>query len=1200
MSVRLDTAGKRLDVVIDPLAGIGDASLALLRVAGGRSDVLSRVPIATPRPGQAIDERFALPALAPGITGFVAMLSADGGFTQTQFLAAEPHAGVVVTAGSLDALPDAVLNSDLSRHLINRGQFGHSLGQLHEVPRFNSSTIRVRRAASASGNATISGRITYHDLNNTQRPVRNVLVSITSDGGQSTITSARTDLTGQYSLSFAPAACAIGVGYQVDVVTEDGLGTIQAPGGNTYSELSVPITPCPGDNVTGVNLDIPGTNTANDAAKAFSLLDALYTVGRYYASVRQSGWVASLTVHYPDGTNSEYADRGSLSIFVDGGAALCGTSACPEEAFGWDELAHESGHLVAFQGGFDASPGGSHAVCDNQWIMPKSKSDAVHLAWSEGWATFYGLNALREEGVPNGIPGVQDGVYTDTDPNGINAFNYGLDDNGGNDTNATATTCTPAGEDSEMAVQRALWEFHDGDSDQFGGSFQLPMSSILASLEAAKPVTFTGAYDALMSGQGPGPVDDAQRTLTALGFAPAVNVSTGSPPKVSWTPGGPPAHPNTSFTVEFINTGNGVQISSDSTSATSYTPGALEWSLINSIASVSVVVSGSEGTSPQSGPFPSAQVPVATSPDVHAPRILIIGDSISNGLEGSYTWRYRLWQHFGNNNVAVQFVGHRTGTENIYDDPNNLALVNGTPSPGPAGYDQNPTDGSYRDDSFEASGQSNHDAVWGWQLHLAMNEVKNEVAAFQPNYLLVELGFNDLAFGISSPSGAIGDMGTLIANARSANPRLKIVIGNIVHRTELPAYPYINPDITSFNNSLPGAIASWTTLQSPVREADISSGYDPSADTYDGLHPNGIGEYVIAAGFEAALHNFGLGPAADPVPSSVPDLTMTAPPWITATAENQGLLVQWGHTYGASGYNLYSEDVTAGATSFTRLPLPIPGDHWTDRWVLAGHTYAYYVTAIRGSSAESPPSPTGQAAANPGTLIGPQDISDFPGASSIDLTWSPVSGDNGSYQILWSDQSLGSPNIGTATISATSYSITGLIAGHVYAVAVAAINQYGGGYPGGAMPALVGAGAPAPTPEMKSARQIDSTDALLEWTHATNETGVWIYQSEDSGVSFSKLPFAVTPALDLTDGYDEWTAGLLFQPISTYAYYVIACNGSDCTNPSSPITIAPLSGAAPAGIQPVLRNQVATMLDPSRHYYQEGLGQYRPGPEPVP
>ena len=43
-------------------------------------------------------------------------------------------------------------------------------------------------------------------------------------------------------------------------------------------------------------------------------------------------------------------------------------------------------------------------------------------------------------------------------------------------------------------------------------------------------------------------------------------------------------------------------------------------------------------------------------------KVMIVGDSISHGTEGDYTWRYRLWQWFQSNGIAVDFVGPYSGT----------------------------------------------------------------------------------------------------------------------------------------------------------------------------------------------------------------------------------------------------------------------------------------------------------------------------------------------------------------------------------------------------------------------------------------------------------------------------------------------------------------------------------------------------------
>lgn len=42
-------------------------------------------------------------------------------------------------------------------------------------------------------------------------------------------------------------------------------------------------------------------------------------------------------------------------------------------------------------------------------------------------------------------------------------------------------------------------------------------------------------------------------------------------------------------------------------------------------------------------------------------KVMVVGDSISHGHEGDYTWRYRLWQWFNTQGVAATFVGPYLG-----------------------------------------------------------------------------------------------------------------------------------------------------------------------------------------------------------------------------------------------------------------------------------------------------------------------------------------------------------------------------------------------------------------------------------------------------------------------------------------------------------------------------------------------------------
>jgi hypothetical protein len=54
------------------------------------------------------------------------------------------------------------------------------------------------------------------------------------------------------------------------------------------------------------------------------------------------------------------------------------------------------------------------------------------------------------------------------------------------------------------------------------------------------------------------------------------------------------------------------------------------------------------------------QVPLLTNQDASVPEshspisVMIVGDSITQGAEGDWTWRYRLWEWFRDQNVKVR------------------------------------------------------------------------------------------------------------------------------------------------------------------------------------------------------------------------------------------------------------------------------------------------------------------------------------------------------------------------------------------------------------------------------------------------------------------------------------------------------------------------------------------------------------------
>lgn len=56
------------------------------------------------------------------------------------------------------------------------------------------------------------------------------------------------------------------------------------------------------------------------------------------------------------------------------------------------------------------------------------------------------------------------------------------------------------------------------------------------------------------------------------------------------------------------------------------------------------------------------------------------------------------------------------------------------------------------------------------------------VAAYNPDYLLVLLGFNDIGWMVSDGQGTFESMKTFINEARSAKPNIKMALGNVPQR----------------------------------------------------------------------------------------------------------------------------------------------------------------------------------------------------------------------------------------------------------------------------------------------------------------------------------------------------------------------------------------------------------------------------------
>ena len=326
-------------------------------------------------------------------------------------------------------------------------------------------------------------------------------------------------------------------------------------------------------------------------------------------------------------------------------------------------------------------------------------------------------------------------------------------------------------------------------------------------------------------------------------------------------------------------------------------------------------------------PSPQQVALTPSQPSGPSPRIMIVGDSITEGSAGDYTWQYRLYEHLLADGVRPRMVGPYGW---LY---NNVTLAD--------------KDGSYADPHFEHA----NDASWGMALFRERVVIGGKVAAFRPDYLLVLLGLDDLFWYGLSPAVFAANLAGFIAAARTARPDIRIVLGLIPPDIHEQSQAFA-VNLASYNRVISVTATQLSTTDSPIGVALDSSGISVAADLWDGTHPNANGEIKIAAAFADVLASrFQLGQAY-PKPYPVLPTGPLVHPRLTVRPSRKAAeaVLSWTRAPGADSYFVYLKDASLGATSFTRLPFPLPAarNPWTAGLLRTGDTYTFEVQACKG------------------------------------------------------------------------------------------------------------------------------------------------------------------------------------------------------------------------------------------------------------
>lgn len=335
----------------------------------------------------------------------------------------------------------------------------------------------------------------------------------------------------------------------------------------------------------------------------------------------------------------------------------------------------------------------------------------------------------------------------------------------------------------------------------------------------------------------------------------------------------------------------------------------------------------SPGISTSSQPSPSAE-----ASDLHkvgSARIMIVGDSITEGSSGDYTWQYWLYKHLRAEGVKARMVG-----------PYHWLFNNVTKREGSQ---------SYANPHF----QNANDATWGMTLFREKNAIGAKVARYRPDYLLVLLGLDDIYwYGTSQPK-MTANLASFIKAARRARPRIRFVFGLIPPDIHQHTNASFAASIASYNSDIEATAMRLSTSDSPVAVARDGADINVAADLWDGTHPNPNGEIKIAAAYADVLAaNFHVGDAY-PTPFPVMPTGPRIRPRLNVTPLRKAgqAKLSWTLPPGANGFRIFQKDTSQQETKFKQLPFPLSPaqDPWTAGMLTPGDVYYFQVQACKGS-----------------------------------------------------------------------------------------------------------------------------------------------------------------------------------------------------------------------------------------------------------
>ena len=223
---------------------------------------------------------------------------------------------------------------------------------------------------------------------------------------------------------------------------------------------------------------------------------------------------------------------------------------------------------------------------------------------------------------------------------------------------------------------------------------------------------------------------------------------------------------------------------------------------------------------------------VALHTDITAAVTLMpLGDSITEGGDGFHVYRYPLLEKLRGAGYDVAYVGSKT-----------TQPVKGSPL-----------------------GVLSHEGYGGQNSAFIRARFETLYRQNPADIILLHSGHNQFADQKPIP-GLLTDTRAIIATARAINPKVTVLLAQVIPSGKLPKYSYI----PEFNRALVPLATELNTPAQPVILVDQATGFDWTTDTTaDLVHPNAQGAEKMASRWFAAFSKI--------LPAPVTATSSTAP-----------------------------------------------------------------------------------------------------------------------------------------------------------------------------------------------------------------------------------------------------------------------------------------------------------------------------------